>query len=177
MNKSNPRHLLTENMLQLASSGKSCASCSGTCCTFVANSMMVTHAEATALVENLQQKNLLTETLLSACQDSISRFALDRPTPGTGQRNLLRRNYTCPLFQHKSNGCPLDPDAKPFGCLAFNPTVAGETEGRHCGSDQQLLELSEELISSSVAPAALEFGKQTIPQAILALAGKLKNLQ
>lgn len=160
-------------MRQLAAQGKTCSSCSGTCCTFVANSMLVTHDEAIALVADLKQKNLLTPDLLAACTNSIKRFSLDRPTPGTGNRNLLRRNYTCPLFQHKSNGCPLDPEAKPFGCLAFNPTVAGETEGRSCGSDKQSLEQTEALLSKDLSAEAVAFGKQTIPQAILALTKSL----
>jgi hypothetical protein len=156
-------------MQQLAKEGKTCASCSGVCCTFVANSMLVTANEASALIANLQQKNLLTPELKQNCQQTIERFALDRPIPGTGQRSLLRRRYTCPLFQHKNLGCPLDPEAKPFGCLAFNPRVAGETEGKSCSSDQKLLEATERLgEAADGSHHELHAEKKSIPHVILA---------
>lgn len=156
-------------MQQLAAAGKTCASCSGVCCTFVANSMQVTPSEATALIDNLKKKNLLTPELKEHCHQTVSRFSLDRPLPGTGQRTLLRRRYTCPLFQHKSLGCPLDPESKPFGCLAFNPQVAGEIEGKSCRSDQKLLENTEKLlVPSDGAFETKSYEKTSIPQAILA---------
>jgi len=164
----NPRHLILDKMTQLATLGKNCASCSGVCCTFVANSMQVTPHEASALIANLKEKHLLTPELRALCKQTIDRFSLDRPIPGTGQRILLRRRYTCPLFQHKSLGCPLDPSAKPFGCLAFNPQVAGETAGTSCKSDQSLLEETEILLKKTVGVSnATTLEKTSIPQAIL----------
>jgi hypothetical protein len=169
LSSQNQRHLLLDEMQQLAKEGKTCASCSGVCCTFVANSMLVTANEASALIANLQQKNLLTPELKQNCQQTIERFALDRPIPGTGQRSLLRRRYTCPLFQHKNLGCPLDPEAKPFGCLAFNPRVAGETEGKSCSSDQKLLEATERLgEAADGSHHELHAEKKSIPHVILA---------
>jgi hypothetical protein len=164
----NPRSLLLADMERLSAQGISCADCPGTCCTFVANSMMVTWPEAQALVADLKSKDLLTPELKDRCRDAIARFSLDRPVPGTGNRQLLRRRYTCPLYMHKALGCPLTPKAKPFGCLAFNPTVAGEVDGKSCASAVELLEQTEALLP----PAAAEgqpFEKLTIPQAILAL--------
>ncbi len=155
-------------MEQLAVAGKTCASCSGVCCTFVANSMQVTPRESAALIENLKKKNLLTLELKEHCLQTVSRFSLDRPLPGTGQRTLLRRRYTCPLFQHKSLGCPLDAESKPYGCLAFNPQIPGETRGTSCKSDQKLLEETEKLISIEGSSETESFEKTSIPQAILA---------
>ena len=155
-------------MKQLAAAGKTCASCSGVCCTFVANSMQVTPSEAAALIENLKKKNLLTLELKDHCLQTVSRFSLDRPLPGTGQRTLLRRRYTCPLFQHKSLGCPLDAESKPYGCLAFNPQLPGETKGTSCRSDQTLLEETEKLIAIEGSTETKHLEKTSIPQAILA---------
>jgi hypothetical protein len=130
--------------------------------------MLVTPDEASALIANLQQKNLLTPELKQICQQTIERFALDRPIPGTGQRSLLRRRYTCPLFQHKNLGCPLDPEAKPFGCLAFNPRVAGETEGKSCSSDKKLLEETEKFVEATVGSHnEVQPEKKSIPHVIL----------
>jgi hypothetical protein len=152
-------------MDQLASADKTCASCSGVCCTFASNSMQITPSEANALIDNLKKKKLLTSELREHCRLTISRFSLDRPLPGTGQRTLLRRRYTCPLFQHKSLGCPVDAESKPYGCLAFNPQVAGEIEGKSCRSDQKLLEDTEKLLAAKETDCS---EKTSIPQAILA---------
>lgn len=131
--------------------------------------MLVTPAEASALIQNLKKKHLLTPELADTCRQTISRFSLDRPLPGTGSRTLLRRRYTCPLFQHKSLGCPLDAEAKPFGCLAFNPQKAGEIEGKSCKSDQGLLEATEKLIRATNDEGTGEASeKVSIPHAILA---------
>lgn len=162
-----PRSALLEDMKQLSARGITCADCSGICCTFVANSMMVTYTEALALVSDLKESNLLTPELKANCAEAVSRFGLDRPVPGTGNRQLLRRRYTCPLYMHKALGCPLSPTAKPFGCLAFNPAVSGEREGKSCGSRQDLLESAE--ASLPPLPSPVPFEKLTIPQAILAL--------
>lgn len=164
----NPRSLLLADMERLSAQGISCADCSGTCCTFVANSMMVTWPEALALVADLKSKDLLTPELKDRCRDAITRFSLDRPVPGTGSRQLLRRRYTCPLFMHKTLGCPLTPASKPYGCLAFNPTVAGEVEGKSCASAKVLLEQTEALLPPPES-GSQPFEKLTIPQAILAL--------
>jgi len=164
----NPRRLLLDEMEQLAKDGKTCANCSGVCCTFVANSMLVTPAEASTLIDNLKKKNLLTPELKEHCRQTIIRFSLDRPVPGTGQRNLLRRRYTCPLFQHKALGCPLDSKAKPYGCLAFNPQVSGEVEGKSCGSNKDLLKQTDKFLDKTPkSPTLFEGEKKSIPDIIL----------
>ncbi len=153
---------LLHHMRHLASEGKSCAACSGVCCTFVANSMRITRAEALDMRESLQAQGRWNSTLFEQLRECVRRYRLDHE-PGDGRRSL-RRTYTCPFFAGTTLGCTLPPTHKPYGCLAFNPRRSGLTEGGDCASDQSLLRRQAEAF-----PDADPFPPLPIPLALLAL--------
>lgn len=148
------RQLLLTEMETLESQGMDCRGCKGTCCTYEANSMMVTPVEAVELLTYLRTENLLTEALKAKVTESITKFRLDHPA-GNGKRSFLRRTYTCPFFNHGELGCPLPREVKPYGCLAFNSHHRELKADANCFSDIPLLsrqdasvqdtELNEEL--------------------------------
>lgn len=133
------RQLLNDRTYELESSGKSCAGCSGTCCTYEANSMMVTPIEAVELVDYLKANQLFDEELKNKLNETVSKYRLDQSL-SNGKRSFLRRTYTCPFFNHKELGCPLPREVKPFGCLAFNSHHEELKAGEHCYSEKEILE-------------------------------------
>jgi len=169
------RKKLIDNMLELDRQEKNCLNCIGVCCTVSRNSMMVTPVEAIDLYRNLmkkiQDKDLLWKKIESAYKD----FGLDREI--FVKNKLMRKNYTCPLFKFESFGCPVDPNAKPFGCLGYNPTKEKVVEGESCNSDVELLEQVEVEIKDQLEKENLElktyynlsFEKTNIPAALLEL--------
>ncbi len=126
-------------MDEAEASGMSCHGCKGTCCTYEANSMMVTPLEALELMSHLKTSGLLNELLRSKCQEAVRTYRLDH-APGNGKRSYLRKTYTCPFFGFKELGCPLPREVKPYGCLAFNTHHKEEKAGSHCYSDKELLQ-------------------------------------
>jgi hypothetical protein len=158
---------------------QSCVGCVGTCCTFVANSMQITALEAldawTVLRETMTAAEL--EATKKRLEQSARDQGLDRGGAGDGQRTFSRKRYTCPLFQGRELGCPLPSEAKPYGCLAFNPVAAG-VKARDCASGPGLLEargretLGQEaaLMAELVALGARDDAK-AIPVALLEIAG------
>lgn len=130
-------------MAQQESSGISCKGCVGTCCTYEANSMMVTPIEAFDLLEYLKSSGLLTQELKASLIETIKTYRLDREI-STGKGSTLRRTYTCPFFTNSEFGCPLPRDVKPYGCLAFNSHHETEKTAEHCYSDVELLSSREE---------------------------------
>lgn len=129
-------------------SGVSCMGCSGTCCTYEANSMMVTPLEAVDLLTHLRESGQHTETLRLKLQETVRTFRLDREL-STGRGSTLRRTYTCPFFTNTELGCPLPRDVKPYGCLAFNTHHPTEKTPEHCYSDIDLLEERETLFDEA----------------------------
>jgi len=121
-------------MDELATQEHDCSRCSGVCCTFVANSMLITPLEALDIAAHLLAAGADIQALLQRLGESAAAQGLDRPLPGDGRRTFGRRRYTCPFFGHGALGCSLPRDAKPYGCLAFNPRRAGQTDGGDCGS-------------------------------------------
>lgn len=119
--------------------GLSCKGCAGTCCTFEANSMMVTPMEAIDLMTYLEVSGKKEETLRARIEESVRVYRLDH-APGNGKRSYLRKTYTCPFFGFKELGCPLPREVKPYGCLAFNTHHPQEKAGSFCYSDKELLE-------------------------------------
>jgi Fe-S-cluster containining protein len=137
------RHLLIQAMNKQEGSGISCQGCAGTCCTYEANSMMVTPLEAIDLISYLRTSGQLTEELKSKMQETIKTYRLDREL-STGKGSTLRRTYTCPFFTNSEFGCPLPRDVKPYGCLAFNSHHKTEKTAEHCYSDVDLLNMRED---------------------------------
>lgn len=168
------KNLLTQ-MQQLSVQKIDCLDCPGHCCTQQRNSMQVTLAEGLALYYDLHQKNLINEELIFKIKDTIKEARLDHEIYVKGK--TLRRNYTCPLFQHKSFGCPLSKEHKPFGCLGYNPTRLNESEGESCRSEVELLNLTDQQYSPEIHSFSKEIAlrsglpleKKTIPQMILML--------
>lgn len=139
----NRRENLITRMIQLSSEGQDCQNCPGTCCTFQSNSMMSTPLETSEILIWLHSTHQKTESLKEKIQQTISQYRLDQLT-GYGRRSFLRRTYTCPFFNHKELGCPLPPEIKPYGCLAFNSHHSVEKAGEFCFSETQELIRREE---------------------------------
>lgn len=136
------RHLLIKTMEEREASGISCKSCAGTCCTYEANSMMVTPLEAIDLMTYLKEAQKLTPELKSEMADVVRVYRLDREL-STGRGSTLRRTYTCPFFTKSEFGCPLPRAVKPYGCLAFNSHHESLKTAEHCYSDIKILEERE----------------------------------
>ncbi len=132
-------------MENLESQGMDCRGCQGNCCTFEANSMMVTPVEAVELITHLQEKNLLTPVLKDSITNTITKYRLDHPA-GNGRKSFLRRTYTCPFFNHGELGCPLPREVKPYGCLAFNAHHSQEKAGEHCYSNLASMKQQDEFL-------------------------------
>jgi hypothetical protein len=167
-------------MQSAAAAGRSCAGCSGLCCTSVANSMQVTPLEALDLYLWLLAEGRWDEALVATLHDCATRYGLDRPPLGDGRRVFSRRHYTCPFFVGGARGCSVSRHAKPYGCLAFNSRRAGVREGEDCGSDQPLLEARESVEAGEAqANGALQatlagaWDKRPLPTALLAVASQL----
>jgi Fe-S-cluster containining protein len=167
------RQLIIDRMNELESQGFHCQGCAGNCCTFEANSMMITPLEAIELLSYLREEKLANDELKAKCQDTIRKFRLDQML-STGRGSLLRRTYTCPFFGHSELGCPLPRSVKPFGCLAFNAHHADEKAGGHCYSETEVLIKREKLHPEEddlnkkyQATLKLSWEKAPIPVALL----------
>jgi hypothetical protein len=143
MSKTNRRELLIDKMHILESQGMGCIGCSGTCCTYEANSMMLTPLEAVELMDYLKENLLLTSELKSKLQETAEKYRLDHKPQAA--RSYLRKSYTCPFFNHTELGCPLPREVKPYGCLAFDSHHADLKASEHCYSEKELLEQRESL--------------------------------
>lgn len=136
------RKNLIDRNEELESLGMGCNGCSGTCCTYEANSMMVTPVEAVELVEYLKTSGQFNDELKTRLQETVAKYRLDQGL-GNGKRSFLRRTYTCPFFNHKELGCPIPREVKPFGCIAFNSHHVELKAGEHCYSEKETLEKRE----------------------------------
>lgn len=157
-------------MDEAEAAGMSCRGCAGTCCTFEANSMMVTPLEALELLAHLRDNSLLTDELRSRCDETVRKYRLDH-APGNGKRSYLRKTYTCPFFGFKELGCPLPREVKPYGCLAFNTHHPELKAGEHCYSDTELLEklVFEEKNVALKKKYEIHWDKSPLPTALLDL--------
>ena len=175
--KQRREHLLNE-MENLESQGMDCRGCKGTCCTYEANSMMVTPIEAVELMSYLRENNILNDDLKSKITDSISKFRLDHPA-GNGKRSFIRRTYTCPFFNHGELGCPFPREVKPYGCLAFNSHHKESKADANCFSDIMLLNKQDEAIDDSLLNEELRkehslfWEKTPLPMAMMDLWNKI----
>ena len=152
------RKNLIGRMQELEDSGRDCKGCSGTCCTYEANSMMVTPVEAVELVDYLKANHLFDEELKMRLLETVAKYRLDQSV-GDGKRSFIRRTYTCPFFNHKELGCPLPREVKPFGCLAFNAHDVEKKAGEFCYSEKEVLE-KRELSSNDEASLNQELKKK-----------------
>jgi hypothetical protein len=143
------REILLQEMSDLESQGKDCRGCLGNCCTFEANSMMVTPVEAFELMTYLCDHHKLTDDLKTSLNDTITKFRLDHPS-GNGRKSFIRRTYTCPFFNHGELGCPLPRDVKPYGCLAFNAHHAEKKADENCFSNLEALKSQDEMLKDDV---------------------------
>lgn len=138
------RKELIHRMEELEAQGLGCSGCKGNCCTFEANSMMVTPVEAVDLYLYLKDHGELTTELKEKCLETVKRYRLDHSF-GNGKRSFIRRTYTCPFFGHSELGCRLPRNVKPYGCLAFNAHHSELKAGEHCFSEKELLLKREEV--------------------------------
>lgn len=136
------RKILIEEMGELEDKGLHCFQCTGVCCTFVANSMQTTVLETIDLLFYLWRENRINEELVVQLKETVSKNRLDSDL-GNGQRNFLRRTYTCPFYGGGTKGCSISRSSKPYGCLGFNACEKGVTEGGNCASNIPLLEKRE----------------------------------
>lgn len=141
------RKIILDQMNSLNAKGINCFNCPGHCCTSVANSMQTTPLETQDVLDYLRQTQRWTEELKLKLNTNVDKFRLDS-IPGNGRRNYLRKTYDCPFFEGKSLGCSIPQEVKPYGCLGFNPTEPHESEGKSCGSDQNLLKEREKSLSN-----------------------------
>lgn len=161
-----------------------CFTCPGTCCTQVANSMLITPIEALEILAGLNIDNF-TETELidfkKRMNETITNFRLNVEIY-TGKKNssVFRKTYTCPFFNNGALGCSLSRSSKPYGCLGFNPKIEADN-GKSCTSNKNLLEDREKSFSTTEDLANhkirqdlnLHWIKQNIPQALLDVVEKL----
>jgi hypothetical protein len=181
------RQNLIREMNQLEKAEVTCRNCPGTCCTFVGNSMQPTVLEAIDLYLYLKENNIWNDELVKKLEGCIEDFRL-HIRPSTGRGVYMRKSYTCPFFGHQSLGCPIPPEAKPYGCLGFNASEREEDSGKSCSSNLSVLkereglykmrfhsegeevELSEEEISKLLQESlGLPWHKESIPVALLDL--------
>lgn len=175
------RQILLNEMAILANQKIHCFNCSGTCCTYSANSMQITPIEAFEIILSLEvtQENLA--ELKAKLQKNIQDFRLDHEIfLGKKNNSLLRKSYTCPFFVVGSKGCTIKKDLKPYGCLGFNPRMENDN-GSQCLSNTGHLEIREKSEIKNEDQAnfylkkelQLDWVKLEIPKAVLALIEKI----
>ena len=134
------RRDLIDTMAEITQSGRNCFSCTGVCCTFVGNSMMVTPIEALELYYLLVKESRWNEKLKEDLELTVAIYRLDRPVPSDGRRSFSRRRYTCPFFvEGEKGGCTIRKRFKPYGCLGFNAIGANVKDGENCKSYVEVL--------------------------------------
>lgn len=174
-NAQSRRSLLITAMADLEGKKVHCMNCSGTCCTFVANSMQITPLESLEILEGLNLSKEQADELIAKLKETILHYRLDQEL-STGKKGIstLRRTYTCPFFTPGPKGCSLSRSIKPYGCLAFNPKIEDDN-GSACASDIPLLELRENENVSFETEAnkkiseayKLSWSKMDLPRALL----------
>jgi hypothetical protein len=140
------RETLLSAMKEFDKTQINCATCTGKCCTSVANSMQCSPIESLEIFNWLNDEKLWDDNMILKLKTCISDYRLDYEIPTT--RGVpLRRTYTCPFFNHGPLGCLLKPEIKPYGCLAFNPLSQKVSDGENCASNTDLLEQRDQLWS------------------------------
>ncbi|MBT3983759.1 MAG: hypothetical protein HOE90_20560 [Bacteriovoracaceae bacterium] len=168
---------LTQKMDRLGESNINCRDCPGECCTFTSNSMQVTPIEAIDMMIYLKKQSQYSTSTFHSLENCIKKYRLDGPTLSNGKKIFMRRTYTCPFFGGGELGCTIDPEYKPYGCLAFNPTHISFKADSHCHSDKEQLlrtdeqnvQIHEQLSADLVSSLKLDWEKLPIPVAIVRL--------
>ena len=164
-------------MENLESNQIDCFNCSGTCCTFAANSMQITPLEAFEIILSLNVSKINIADLKMKLKKNIQHFRLDQPVfSGKKSSPHMRRTYTCPFFEPGPKGCTIKKELKPYGCLGFNPRLPNDN-GSQCTSDQILLEerenneLQNELVANTylINEFKIDWKKKEISPAVLEL--------
>ncbi len=139
MSKLSRRKILIRHMEALEDQGMCCAGCPGTCCTFEANSMLLTPLEAEEIFNYLSTSGRVSGEFRQRLEHTVKNYRLEPKYPNQG-KSFLRKTYTCPFFGHQELGCSLPREVKPYGCLAFNSHHPELKAGEHCWSEKELLE-------------------------------------
>jgi hypothetical protein len=176
------RETLNESMKALNEEGKDCSKCSGICCTYAHNSMLITPLEAVELLVYLQRKNRVGEDLIISLSKSVQEYRLDKELD-LGPGREFRRNYTCPFFNNGSLGCSISPKHKPYGCLGFNSTEVGVTEAGHCKvypevheeREKHFIDKEDKINKELKEKLGLYWDKKNIPVALLELIELIKK--
>lgn len=174
------RNDLIQRMAHLKDQEKTCNQCIGVCCTFEKNSMQITPLESLEMLYFLNQQNRINDTLKLELEQNIKNFRLDQHI-SLKRGSLLRRYYTCPFYKNQSKGCSIDPEFKPYGCLAFNPIKSNEMTGDQCRSDTALLESIPEEIHQTLNQKIkldlnLTWDKLPIPVALIEIQNAINQL-
>ncbi|MFA6237835.1 MAG: hypothetical protein WC635_10945 [Bacteriovorax sp.] len=174
------RSLLINEMNGLSDKKIHCFNCSGTCCTFSANSMQITPIEAFEILLSLDAGPDDVFDLKAKLLKNIQDYRLDHELfIGRKKNSHLRKTYTCPFFVAGPQGCTIKKDLKPYGCLGFNPRIENDNGGQ-CTSNIDLLEKREmahrdsesEINNFLKEELKLDWEKLEIPRAVLALLNK-----
>ena len=168
------RKKIIDKMKSLESKGRSCESCPGFCCTYTSNSMQISPLEALEIYQSLMEKGEWGPELIQKLEENVKEFRLDKEL-SMGNRNTIRRYYTCPFFKNGCLGCSLSLEIKPYGCLAFNPHKENITVEGFCSSDTSLLKERENKFALEEKKAneeikkelGLTWDKWPIPMALL----------
>lgn len=138
------RLVLINKMNTLKCEEINCFSCSGDCCTFIANSMQVDPLQTLELYFFLKDSERINDELINSLKDTVGHYRLDYDMDvGSGQ--LFRRTYTCPFFSEGAKGCSISRTVKPYGCLGFNSSVRDAKGGNVCFSDLDILKERDKL--------------------------------
>lgn len=168
------RKILIEEMSSLEEQKKDCFNCSGMCCTYEFNSMLITPLECFEMLSYLIKENRVNSDLVEHLKANAVKYRLDKDF-FSGKGRELRRYYTCPFFKNENKGCSISRSSKPYGCLGFNPLEKNVTSEGKCTSNLENLEKrnldfidKEKLASSYLSDElGLYWEKKPIPVALL----------
>jgi len=182
-NSESRRAPLNSAMDELSSKSINCFSCTGKCCTFISNSMQTDPIQTLELYIYLHEKNMWSDELVLELKEVIRNNRLDYEIQ-TGLGSSFRRTYTCPFYSEGPKGCSIDPESKPFGCLAFNALSECAVGGENCASDIPLLQTREDKFEALEAKSnkylsdlfSFYWEKIPMPVALLEIHEKLKDM-
>ncbi len=175
------RKILIDEMASLSIKKIHCYNCTGTCCTYSANSMQISPLEAFEIIISLEVTNENILDLKNKLKKNIKDYRLDHEFYLPKKTNpLLRKTYTCPFFVEGSKGCSIKKELKPYGCLGFNPRIESDN-GSQCLSNIEILKTREHATHETEEKAnaflrhefLLDWKKLEIPKAVLIILEKL----
>lgn len=177
------REILIDEMSSLEEQKKDCFSCSGMCCTYEFNSMLITPLECFEMLSYLVKENRVNKVLIDRLKENASEFRLDKEM-FSGKGKELRRYYTCPFFKNENKGCSISRSSKPYGCLGFNPLEENINSEGKCTSNLSKLEqrnlefINKEKLASDYLSRELGiyWDKKTISVALIEFIGKIFKL-